>query len=74
MNGNLCFKILVQSENICVIRSKIHLEALRTHKTQYSKIRKKNCTIFQKLNQKAKINIKKNSFVSSFLTCKSLSI
>ena len=41
MNGNLYFKILVQSENTCVIRSKNHLEALRKHNTQYSKIRKK---------------------------------
>ena len=57
MNGNLYSKILVQSENTCVIRSKIYLEALRKHNTQYSKIRKKNCTIFQRLNQKAKINI-----------------
>ena len=28
MNGNLYSKILVQSENTCVIRSKIYLEAL----------------------------------------------
>ena len=56
MNGNMYLKILVQSENTCVIRSKIYLEALRKHNTQYSKIRK-NCTFFQRLNQKAKINI-----------------
>ena len=56
MNGNLYSKILVQSKNTCVIRSKIYLEALRKHNTQYSKSRK-NCAIFQRLNQKAKINI-----------------
>ena len=56
MNGNLYSKILVQSENTCVIRSKIYLEALRKHIHNTLKLEKTD-TIFQRLNQKAKINI-----------------